>query len=317
MDILAFIGRRLLAMAALLAIVSFLVFGLLTLAPGSPEQTLLGTRPATPEAVAAIRDQYDLDEPFLERYGTWIAHAVQGDFGDSVQSQQPVTDVLAQRWPATLELALYAFAIALLVAIPAGMVAGVRRGGAVDRGVSLTALIGFSAPAFATGILLLYVFGVELEWVPTFGLGDGVGDRLLHLTLPAITLAIAGSALLVRQTRAAVMDVATRDYMTFARARGLSRRRIWISYALRNSALPIVTAGGLLLATMLTGAVLVEQTFGLPGMGSLLVESVGSQDIPVVQALTLITAAVVVAMNLAIDLVYLAVDPRIRHGRSR
>ncbi|MBB5958644.1 peptide/nickel transport system permease protein [Saccharothrix tamanrassetensis] len=314
MFVLAFLGKRVLAAAVTLLVTSFLVFSLLAASPGSPEQTLLGARQPTPELIAALRAQHRLDDPFPVRYWHWLSGVLELDFGRSVRSSREVVDILAERLDVTLWLGLYAFVLVLLVAVPAGLSAGIRRDTAWDRGVTVTALLGVSAPPFAVGLMLLSVFGVGLGWFPVFGAGSGFADRISHLTLPAVALAVAGVAIVARQTRAATMDVTAKDFITFAEARGLPRRVVLGRYALRNSALPVITSAGLVLAYSLTGAVLVESTFALPGLGSLLVESVSTKDIPVVQGLALLTAALVIGVNLIVDLCYLGLDPRVRHA---
>jgi peptide/nickel transport system permease protein len=309
MAILVFIGKRVVAAGLLLGVLSVLTFALLAAAPGSPEQVLLGSRPSTPEIRAAVRAEYMLDEPVAVRYVHWLGKALHGDFGTSSYSREPVSSVIGQRLPVTAALATYGVALMLVVAVPAGLVAGLRRGSAVDQGISTLALVATSIPSFVLGLILLYGFAVALGWFPVYGSGG-----LAHLTLPAIALASGEAAIVIRQTRAAALDLAGQDYLTFARARGLGRSRIWISYALRNASLPVLTVGGLTLAAYLTGAVFVERIFSLPGLGSLLIQAVGQKDIPLVQALVLLGGSIVVAVNLLIDLAYLAVDARVRHG---
>ncbi|MEU4547395.1 ABC transporter permease [Nonomuraea dietziae] len=305
--------KRLCAAVLLLGILSLLTYGLLAAAPGGPEQVLLGGRPSTPETRAAIRVQYHLDDPFPVRYARWLGDALRGDFGTSISSREPVTTVIADRLPVTAGLAGYALVLTVVVGVPAGLAAAMRRGGRLDQGITLTSLVALSIPSFALSILLLYGFAVALGWFPVFGAGDTPMDRLVHLTLPAIALAAAQAAIVVRQMRAAALDLAAQDFLTFARARGLPRWRMWVSYALRNAALPVLTVGGLLLAANLTGSVFVEQAFGLHGLGALLISAVGEKDIPVVQALVLFGGAIVILVNLLIDLAYVAVDPRVRH----
>ncbi|MEU5866485.1 ABC transporter permease [Nonomuraea sp. NPDC047529] len=311
---MAFVARRLAAALLLLGVLSVLTYALLALAPGDPEQVLLGPRPSTAESRAAVRAQYHLDDPLPVRYATWLGDAVRGDFGASLYSREPVAGVIADRLPVTAGLAAYAIILTLTVGLPAGLAAAMRRGGPLDRGITLSALVGLAIPPFAMSILLLYGFAVTLGWFPVFGAGETFAERVAHLTLPAIALATGQAAVVIRQMRAAALDLAGQDYMTFARARGVGRARYWIGYALRNTALPVLTVGGLLLAANLTGALFVERAFGLHGVGELLVSAVGQKDLPVVQALVLMGGAVVVAVNLLIDLAYLAVDPRVRHG---
>ncbi|WP_433411463.1 ABC transporter permease [Microtetraspora malaysiensis] len=314
MAVLTLLARRLAAALVLLGVLSALTFGLLAASPGGPEQVLLGSRPSTAETRAAIRAEYHLDDPFPVRYARWLGDAVRGDFGVSIYSREPVTDVIADRMPVTASLAGYALLLTVAVGVPLGLVAAMRRGGALDQGITLAALVTLAVPPFALSILLLYGFAVALGWFPVFGAGETPLDRIVHLTLPAIALAGAQTAMVVRQMRAAALDLAGQDFLTFARARGLPRRRIWLGYALRNAALPVLTVGGLLLAANLTGSLFVEQAFGLHGLGALLIGAIGQKDIPVVQALVLLGGAIVIAVNLLIDLAYLAVDPRVRHG---
>ena len=312
-----YVGRRLVALVLLLVVISFVVFSLLYLAPGSPEQILLGARPSTPETVAAIRAEYHLDDPFLVQYWDWLRGALRFDFGRSIRTNEPVVDGIQERFWLTLQLGGLAFLITMLLGVPLGVLAALRRRTATDRGVVALSVVGVSAPAFATGILLLYVFAVRLGWFPVFGEGSGVIDRLQHLALPAIALALTGMGLVLKLTRTAVIGSLEQDYVTFARARGIPRRRVLRAYALRNGLIPIVTAAGLLLAYMLAGTVLVEVTFALPGLGSLLVESVRTLDIPMVQALTILIATIVVLVNLLADLVYVAIDPRISFEKAK
>jgi peptide/nickel transport system permease protein len=312
-----YVGRRLIALVLLVVVISFVVFSLLFLAPGSPEQILLGARPSTPETVAAIRAEYHLDDPFLVQYWDWFRDALRFDFGRSIRTNEPVVDGIRERFWLTLQLGGLAFLITMLLGVPLGVLAALRRRTATDRGIVALSVVGVSAPAFATGILLLYVFAVRLGWFPVFGEGSGVIDRLQHLALPAIALALTGMGLILKLTRTAVIGSLEQDYVTFARARGIPRRRVLRAYALRNGLVPIVTAAGLLLAYMLAGTVLVEVTFALPGLGSLLVESVRTLDIPMVQALTILIATIVVLVNLLADLVYVAIDPRISFEKAK
>jgi peptide/nickel transport system permease protein len=301
-------------MIAILVIVSFLVFSLLSLAPGDPAIILLGPAKATPEAIAEIRALYHLDEPLLTQYWYWLQDVLRFDFGRSISSQLPVLDAIGERFPITVALALYSFIITIVIAIPLGLAAGIRRGTRLDRSVTTVSLVGFAAPVFALAVFLIYVFAVQLGWFPVYGAGKGFVDRIYHLTLPAIALAFGQIAIIARQTRAATMDVATKDYVTFAKVRGVSVKKIWGGYVLRNAALPVITISGLVLAFSLTGAVLVEQAFALPGMGTLLVAAVNVRDIPVVQAITLLTAFVILFFNLIVDVTYFALDPRLRRG---
>jgi peptide/nickel transport system permease protein len=315
--LLIFVARRLAVLPVLLLIISFGVFSLTYIAPGSAEQALLGGRTSTPETLAAIRKEYHLDRPFLSQYVTWVENAVQLDFGQSLRTGQSVRAAIGQGLGATVFLGLYGFAITLAVGVPLGVVAAIRKRRFLDRAIVGVSVIGVSAPAFASGILLLYVFAVLLGWFPVFGSGNGFFDSLYHLALPAISLALTAMALVVKLTRTAMIDALDQDYVAFARARGVSYSRVLLAYALRNALVPVVTASGLILGYMLTGAVLVEITFALPGMGSLLVDSANFKDIPTVQGIAVVVAILIVVINLATDILYAVVDPRIRLGGSR
>jgi peptide/nickel transport system permease protein len=302
---------RLLATAALLLTLSFIVFALLHLMPGDPAQNLLGVRSTSPEALAQVRAQYHLDEPFLKQYLLWLGSVVHGDLGQSIRSDESVLSLLSSRVVLTLQVATYAFVLTVLIAVPLGVFSAWRAGGVVDRGASTAAIVGVGAPSYAVGLLLLYVFGVRLGLFPVYGSGDGGLDRLRHLTLPAVTLAIGLGALVLKLTRTAVLAELDQDYVAFARSRGLSPRQIQ-SMVLRNAMLPVITSLGLVFTFLFGGTILVEVTFALQGIGSLLASSVTFKDIPVVQAVTLITAAVIALTALAVDLLYFAVDPRVR-----
>ncbi|WP_242908079.1 ABC transporter permease [Actinomadura terrae] len=310
------IARRVPIAACLLLGISLAVYGLLAMAPGSTERALLGSRPATPELLAAIRARNHLDQPFPLRYAHWLGGLLRGDLGDSAQTGEPVTARIGERLPVTLELAGYATLLIVLLGVPLGLLAAARRERAADRAVTAGAVLAVSAPSFAVGTLLLYVFGVRLGWFPVFGAGTGVGGRIRHLTLPAVALALSQIALVTRQTRAAGLDVVSRDYLTFARARGLPSRVVWGRYALRNTAVPVATSVGLVLAYAMTGAVLVEVTFSLPGLGALIMDAVAAKDVPVVQGVALVAGAATIGVNLLVDLAYLALDPRLRRAAA-
>jgi peptide/nickel transport system permease protein len=310
-----FILRRLGALALLLLFISFLVFSLLYVSPGSAVEILVGTQIPDPQLIAALREEYNLDEPFLTQYWIWLRDALQFDFGNSVQTTLPVTDEIRARLRTSIFLGIYAYILTLLIGVGLGIWAALRRGGIGDRTVVGLSVVGISAPAFVVGLLLLYVFAIVLPWFPAFGQGQGFFDEVWHLTLPAIALAIGGAAFLVKHTRAALVGVLDQDYLTFARARGLSRRRVLFVYALRNALIPVVTISGLILAGLITGALLVEVAFSLPGIGSLLVNAVSTKDLPMVQGVTMVIAIVILLANLLADLMYVAIDPRIRLGR--
>jgi len=311
------IVRRLAILILLLLVTSFAAFLLLYLSPGSPETVLLGDKPTSPAVVQALRAKYNLDDPFVVQYGKWLGKAVTLDFGQSVRSEDPVTSAIGDRLGLTVDLALMAFGFTMILGISLGIVVALNSRTTLDRSVVGVSVLASSAPAFASGILLLYVFAVQLPWFPAYGNGGGFLDRIWHLVLPALALALPPTALVLKMTRAAMVRELEKDYVTFAFSRGVSRRRVIFAHVLRNALVPVVTAGGLIIGGLLTGAVLVEVTFSLAGVGSLLVESVVYHDIPVVQGLVMLFAAIIVLTNLATDILYLLIDPRIRFARMR
>jgi peptide/nickel transport system permease protein len=298
----------------LLLLLSFGIFSLMYIAPGDIVQSLLGARQASPELIHQLRAQYHLDDPFLTQYWLWLKHAVHFDLGRSTVTGLPVTGALRQRYGVTLFLGIYAFLLTIVFGICLGVASAVRKRTIADRGIVGLSVIGVSMPAFVSGIVLLYLLAVRVSWFPAYGPGAGFTDRLVHLTLPAVALALTQAALVLKLTRAAMIEALDQDYVAFARARGLPVRRVLLTYAFRNALIPVVTAAALILAFLLTGAVLVEVTFALPGLGSLLVDAVNTKDVTTVQGLALVVAATVMLANLLTDVLYLFLDPRIRFG---
>lgn len=311
-----YIFRRVLVLTAMLVLLSFVIFSLLYLTPGDAVDALLGTRPRTPETERLLREQYHLDEPFLTQYWIWASGALRLDFGVSTITGVPVADEIGSRLPTSIALGAMAYIVTMLIGVPLGLAAAVRRSSLVDRGIVSSVIVGYSMPVFVSSLLLLYVFAVVLGWFPVFGAGEGGLDSLWHLSLPALALAIGGIALIVKHTRAAMIEVFQQEYVTFARARGLSPSRVLWLYGLRNGLIPIITVSVPLLAALVTGAVLVEVTFSIQGIGDLLVGSASSQDLPTLQAIGLLVAAFIMVTNLFADVVYLGVDPRIRIGKQ-
>lgn len=311
-----FIIVRLAATALLLLVLSFVVFGLLHLTPGDPARNLLGPRNPSPDALAAIREKYRLDEPFLRQYLLWLNDVLHGQFGTSIRSETPVTTLLADRVVLTLQLALMSFVLTVAVGVPFGIAAAWRAGSLFDRTVSVSSIVGVGAPSYAVGLVLLYVFGVWLDVFPVYGSGDGGLDTWWHLVLPAITLAFGIGAFAFKLTRTAVVAELQQDYVAFAYSRGLTRSQVR-SLVLRNALIPVATSLGLVFGFLFGGTILVEVTFALSGIGGLLASSVTFKDIPVVQAITLITAAVIALTALAVDVLYYAVDPRVRQRGLR
>jgi peptide/nickel transport system permease protein len=305
-----FLLRRLAASGVVVLVLTFGIFGLLYLAPGSIVLNLLGTRPVSPQTVAAIRAQYHLNEPFFLQYLHWLNGALHGDFGVSIQSDGRVLPSILARLPLTMEIVLYGSLIAIAVGIPLGIWAALRRGRVVDQVVTAGSVAAVCAPSFAVGLLFLLIFAVDLKWFPVYGTGQGFASTVWHITLPALALGLSSMGLIVRFTRAAMARELAQDYVVFAQARGLTRRQV-TAYAFRNSLVPVLTASGLILTSTLSATVLVEATFALPGLGSLLVDSVTFKDIPVVQAVALLLTVLITAINLLVDVAYALVDPRI------
>lgn len=310
-----FILERLAISVPLLLLISFGVFLLVQLAPGDPARALIGGRPSTPELLAAIRKEYNLDDPFIVQYGKWLWQVLQGDFGRSIQGSQKVLDAIAQRLGTTFYLAAYSGIIVLGLGVWLGVLAALRQGTRLDRIVVMLGVFGISAPAFVSGIFLLYLFGVLLDLFPTYGAGrGGFLTTGWYLTLPAVALALSVMGLVTKITRAGMIEELGKDYVHFARARGLTAGRIVTAYVLRNALIPVVTAAGLILVFLVAQAIYVEVTFALPGLGTLLVDAVRTRDIPMVQGVALFFSALIIALHLLIDVIYVLIDPRIRFG---
>ena len=310
MELFIFLVRRLATLVIVMLAASFLVFSLMYLAPGSPLSFLLGNKSATPAQVAAVEAKYHLDDPFLTRYWQWLGDALHGDFGRSIAYRQDVTDLLASRVLTTLLLVGLASAIIAVVGIGLGVLAAVRPGKADSLVTGVTTAF-LAVPVFVSGIVLIWVFAVHLGWFPVFGAGDGLGDRLYHLALPAVTLSLASAGYLARITRASVREELRSEHVETARARGLSGSYILRHHVLRNSMIPVTTVLGLAVATLIAGAVVVESVFALDGIGSLLVQSILRSDLVVVQAVILVLVAAFVLINTVVDVAYTVVDPRL------
>ena len=304
---LRFVFRRLLLTIPVLLGVATLVFSLIHLIPGDPAQAMLGDT-ASQEEVDKLRVRLGLDRPLLEQYGLFLKGAVRGDLGTSLRTDSPVTKQILERMPATIELAAAAMFVALLVSLPLGIAAAVWRGTVVDHAAMTMALAGISIPNFWLGPLLAIVFAVELGWLPVSGRGSWQ-----HLVLPAISLGAALAAILARMTRATLLEELREQYVVAARARGASTARAVLRHAFRNSLIPVVTLLGLQFGAVLTGAVITETVFSWPGIGRLLVQSIGFRDYPVVQGCILLIAVTYLAVNLLTDLAYGVLDPRIRY----
>ncbi|WP_135466224.1 ABC transporter permease [Crenalkalicoccus roseus] len=312
---LAYVVRRILATIPVMAVVALFVFSLLYIAPGDPAAVIAGDQ-ATPEDVERIRASLGLDRPFLVRFGEWVIRILQGDLGVSIFTNLPVTTMIAQRIEPTLSLMVLTLILAVVVAIPMGVLAAWKQGTWIDRGVMAFAVLGFSVPVFVVGYLLAYVFALELEWLPVQGytsFSAGFWPWLENLILPAVALGSVYIALIARITRATMLEVLSQDYIRTARAKGASQGSILFLHALKNAAVPIVTVIGIGIALLIGGAVVTESVFAIPGLGRLTVDAILRRDYPVIQGVVLLFSFIYVLVNLAIDLVYTLFDPRIRY----
>ncbi|MFJ7494638.1 ABC transporter permease [Streptomyces sp. NPDC097727] len=313
MTFLRFAVRRVAEMAATLLAASFVVFGAMYLAPGSPASFLLSGRSASPEAVAAINSQYHLDDPFAVRYLAWLGNALQGDFGRSITYRTDVSRLLADRLPTTLLLITMALAVVVLAGLFLGRLAAVR-GGLTDSAVLVATTFAVGTPSFVAAVLLQGLFAVRLGWFPSGGAGDGFGDKLWHLTLPAVALALYLIGMLARVTRSAMLEALGSEHVTVARSRGVPERQVIRRHVFRNSLGTVLTTGGLVVSTLLVCTILVETAFSVGGIGQLLELSTTTKDFPTVQAISLIVVALFMAVNLVVDLLLPLVDPRLTLG---
>lgn len=290
--------------------VSVIVFLLVRLIPGDPAIALLGSH-ATPEAISRVREQLGLDLPIWQQYLLYLGNVLHGNFGVSVFYDAPVFGITMERVPITLVLLAYSAVLSLLLAVPFATLAALRQGGLIDQAVRLLFSAALGIPSFWLGILLILVFSLRLRLFPVAGAGSGWGDTIWHLTLPSLTVALAVSPILVRALRSSLIDVLASDYVTTGRAAGLRASSLLWSYLLRNSVLPLVTVFSINIGWMIGGMVIVETVFGLPGIGSLLINSITTRDYAIIQLVTLILAMLVIVVNLATDLTYGVLDPRV------
>ncbi len=308
--------RRVLATVPMMLLLSVLIFGLVALVPGDPAVTLAGENP-TPEQIASVRAELGLDDPFPVRYWDWLLGILSGDFGTSLFSTETVAGALLSRLPATLSLAFVALAMAAVLGLALGIVAGLHPGTAIDRVATITASAGVALPYFWVGMMLVLIFAIYVPVLPAVGyvpISDGIGPWFAHLVLPATALALAPAAVIARQTRAAVADVMTEDYVRTARAKGLPPRLVVGKHALKNAAIPVATAYGIEVNRLIGGTVVVEQLFSIPGIGQLAYQAVFARDFPVLQGVLIVTALIVLIVNLAVDVSYGYFNPRIRQA---
>lgn len=311
----AFFIRRLVTLLPTLVFVSMLIFGLQQLLPGDPAQILAG-EDQNPELIAQLRVKMHLDKPLVVQYGYWIGGVLQGDLGESARTGQPVLELILQKLPVTVQLAFMSMLIALCISLPAGIISAVKRDTLIDHGARVIALTGISMPNFWLGIMLILLFSVELGWLPASGYispFENLGGNLAAMIMPAFVLGNGIAAVLMRHTRSSMLQVLATDYVRTARAKGLRERVVVVKHALRNALTPVITLGALELGTLLSGAVLTEQVFTIPGFGKLIIDAVFNRDYAVVQGVVLVTATAYIMLNLLADMAYFVFNPRLRH----
>ena len=311
------LGARLGQIVPTLILVSVLVFCLQQLMPGDPALVLAGEERGDARVLAQIRAELWLDRPVPVQYLHWIGNVLQGNFGFSWRTRQPVAELIGQKLPVTAQLGVMAFVIAVLIGVPAGVVAAVKRNSVWDYLANAVGLAGLSMPNFWLGIMLILLVSVHLGWLPPSGyvpLSEDLGQSLATTIMPAFVLGNAIAAVLMRHTRSAMLSTLDQDYVRTARAKGLSRTRVVLWHALRNALIPVVTLGALELGTLLSGAVLTEQVFSIPGFGKMVVDAVFNRDYPVVQGVVLVTALLFILLNLLADILYVLINPRLRRA---
>jgi peptide/nickel transport system permease protein len=310
---LRFVARRLAMLVLTLLVASFAIYASLSIAPGDPLSVLTGGRSLPPEAMAVLRARYHLNEALPAQYWHWLTSALQGDLGTSIALRESVNRLISERAAVTLELVLYASILILLFGIGSGIVAGLRRG-ALDTTVIAGTTVFAAIPSFVAAIVLISVFAVKLGWFPALGPGTGVADRLWHLTLPAIALALSALAIVARVTRVSVREEMGREHVQTAVSRGIPNRVVVRRHVLRNAAIPITTVSGITIASLIALSAVVERAFSLDGLGSSLVNAAASKDFAVVQGISLILVAAFVITNTFVDLLYALLDPRVALG---
>lgn len=309
----AYILRRILAMIPLLFFVSLVVFGLTHLAPGDPAITMVGGRQTTPEVLEAIRKRYHLNESLPTQYTLWLSDVLRGNLGESFRHKQEVGSMIAQRLPISLKLAAGGFLIAMVLALPLGILAAVYHDTMFDRIIVVLMVLGGATPVFFSGILAILIFSFWLGWLPSTGYGRGFVGELTHLILPCTVLGLSLVALSGRMLRGNLIEALSTPYVVTAHAKGLLPRTVVLRHALKNAIIPVITVASIQVGYLLVGAVLVEYTFGIGGLGGLLVSAILDSDYPVVQGITLFMALFFLVINLSVDVLYVVIDPRIRY----
>jgi peptide/nickel transport system permease protein len=311
----AYIIRRILATIPVMAVVALFVFALLHLSPGDPAAIIAGDT-ATADDIARIREKLGLDQPLYLQFGTWVWGLLHGDLGISIFTNLPVSKLIAQRVEPTITLTISTLIVAVAAAIPMGVIAAWKAGSWIDRVVMVFAVLGFSVPVFVLAYLLIYVFAISTDLLPVQGfvaISGGLGPFLSHIAMPTLALGMVFAALIARMTRASMLDVLAQDYIRTAQAKGLANDKVLIGHALKNAAVPIVTIIGIGVAGLISGVVVTETVFAIPGLGRLTVDAILRRDYPIIQGIILVFSAAYVVINLLVDLSYTFLDPRIRY----
>lgn len=312
-----FLLRRLALLIPVLLGVSVVVFGLIRAVPGDPLMMMIGVdQRTTPEQLAAMRHSYGLDQPVPVQYVKWMSHVLRGDLGRSLRTRRTITDELKLRMPVTAELALLAGLIGTIPAVSVGVLAAVKRNSWLDYGATIGTLVGVSVPNFLLATLLVLTFSYWLRWLPPIGFAKLTEDPVQNvrtMILPAVSLSMPLAAILMRNTRSAVLEVLAQDHVRVARAKGLPGSTVLVRHVLKNASIPIITVGGIQVAALLGGTVIIETIFGLPGVGRYIYEAIANRDYPVVQGVVLVISTLFVVISLAVDVLYAVMDPRLRH----
>ncbi|MHA2855737.1 ABC transporter permease [Paenibacillus lautus] len=315
---LAYITKRLLSLIPVLAVVTIAIFLIIHITPGNPAAAILGME-ASEEEIQQLNQDLGLDRPILEQYTSWVANVFKGDLGDSIFMKQPVSEAIAEHITPTLSLAILAQVIAILLAIPFGIIAAYKRGSIADYTLMGISLLGMALPSFLLGLFLMLFVGVKLQWLPVAGyepLSSGLWEHMKYLILPGISLGTIQAALITRMTRSSMLEVLNLNFIKTARSKGLHEMKVLFKHAFRSAFLPILTVIGQTFGTLVTGAVVVEAIFNIPGLGQLILNSIARRDFAVIQGVVLVVTLMYVTINLIIDLLYGAVDPRVRLDRK-
>lgn len=310
---LAYIVKRVVSLVPVLVVVSLAIFLVIHITPGDPAATILGLE-ATGEEIAALNEQMGFNRPLYQQYFSWVANALQGDLGDSIFMKQPVTKAIAEHMGPTFTLAVLAQAIALILSVPLGIISAYKKDTLVDGGITGLSLLGMAVPSFLMGMFLMLLFGVRLQWLPVAGykpLSAGLWEHIKYLILPSVALGMVQAALITRITRSAMAEVLQANFIRTIRAKGMKKGNLLIKHAFRNAALPVLTVIGQTFGTLITGAVVVESLFNIPGLGQLIINAITRRDFAVIQGVVLFVTVLYIGVNLVVDLLYGVIDPRV------